>query len=221
MPTPTPSCDRPMTGVPPLPSGDAPPTLGAIAEGLASSLPDADRDAGRLLLAERILPDALAGVTSHPHPRRLAEVVYEGLAERLNTAAPEDRLDALELAADETEIRALSSRALSLAVGRYLSAEPDAIERAGHWLDAEADRWRARPAGDIADAASAVLEDLEAWAERMREQRPQVFETRRMDYVNAKLAGQSASSGSFETSTGPLSDFLSKVGKPSARLDIR
>lgn len=209
-----------VTDVLPLPDGDEPPSPELIADCLAAALPEDDRAAGRSLLTGRILPGALSGLAGHPRPRRLAEVVYEDLAERLRDAAPGERLEALELAADVAEIRALSARAQSLAVARYLSDHPDAAPRAGVWLDGEADRWRERPAGEIALEAQRVLDDLEAWAERVREERPEMYETRRMDYVNAKLALQSAASGAFGASAGPLSDFLARVGAPSDRLDI-
>jgi hypothetical protein len=52
------------------------------------------------------------------------------------------------------------------------------------------------------------------------EERPDLYETRRMDYLNAMLALQSARSGSFRTATGALHDFLSDVGTPGERLDI-
>ena len=209
-----------MTDVPPMPAGDAVPSFEELADRLASALPDGDRDEGRALLAESILPAALSGLADHPKPRRLAEVVYEDLAERLAAAAPEERLDALGEAADVAEIRLLSSRAQSLAVARYLSDDPNAVPRAGIWLDGDADHWRQRPVEEIAAEATRLLDQLESWRERIGEERPQLAETRHMEYMNAKLALQSARSGSFGTAAGPLHDFLSDVGTPGERLDI-
>jgi hypothetical protein len=209
-----------VTAVPPLPEGDAVPSKEELADRLASALPEGEREEARALLKERILPSALGGLADHPRPRRLTEVFYEDLAERLGAAAPEDRLDALSEAADVAEIRGLSSRALMLAVARYLSDDPNAVPRAGQWLDGEADRWRQRPAREIAAEASKVLDMLEAWQERVSEGRPNFYETRRMDYMNARLALQSARSGSFRTTSGALHDFLRDVGTPGERLDI-
>jgi hypothetical protein len=209
-----------VTNVPPMPEGDAVPSEEELAERLASAFPDGDREEARALLAERILPAGLGGLADHPKPRRLAEVVYEDLAERLAAAAPEERLDALHEAADVAEIREFSSRALSLAVARYLSDDPNAVPRAGMWLDSNADLWRRRPADEIAAEATRLLDLLESWQERISEERPELFETRRIDYLNAKLTLQSARSGSFATGAGSLNDFLAAVGTPGERLDI-
>lgn len=209
-----------MTGVPPLPAGEAVPSVEELADHLSSAVPDGDREEARALLAERILPPALEGLAEHPKPRRLAEVVYEDVAERLAAAPPEERLVALHEAADVAEIRELSSRALSLAVARYLSDDPNAVPRAGTWLDGEADRWRQRDTDEIAAEATRLLDRLESWQERIAEERPELSETRRIDYLNAKLALQSARSGSFVTAAGPLNDFLKSVGTPAERLDI-
>ncbi len=209
-----------MTNVPPLPAGEVVPSFQELAERLASAVPDGDRETARSLLAERILPSALGGLAEHPRPRRLTEVVYEDLGERLAAAAPDERLDILHEAAEVSEIRALAASALGLAVARYLNEDPNAVPRAGVWLDAEADRWRQRPRDDIAAEAERRLVELEAWKERVQEQRPALYETRRMDAVNATLALQSARSGSFGTASGPLLDFLSEVGTPGQRLDI-
>ena len=209
-----------MTDVPPMPAGEAVPSIEELADRLASALPEGDSEEARGLLAERILPAALGGLADHPKPRRLAEVVYEDVAERLAAAPPEERLDTLHEAADVAEIRELSSRALSLAVARYLSDDPNALPRAGTWLDGEADRWRQRDAGEIAAEATRLLDRLESWQERIADERPELSETRRIDYLNAKLALQSARSGSFATAAGPLNDFLKNVGTPAERLDI-
>ena len=90
--------------------------------------------------------------------------------------------------ADESEIRSLAARAQALAVARYLSDDPNAVGRAGPFLDAEAEAWRGRGADAIAQEASEALDALEEWAERVRDERPELFETRRTDYLHAKLA---------------------------------
>jgi hypothetical protein len=207
-----------VSELPALPDGDEPPGIDALAHRLASLIPVADREPARALLAEQVLPSALSGLAEHPRPRRLAEVVYEDIGERLLNA--EDRFAEVEAVADESEIRLLAARAQSLAVARYLSDDPNAVGRAGPFLDAEADAWRSRGADAIAQQASEALDALERWAERVRDERPDLFETRRLDYLHAQLALGSARTGSFGTAAGPLYDFLERMGTARDRLDI-
>jgi hypothetical protein len=205
-----------MTDLPALPAGDDPPSVDALAERLASLV--LNHEEARALLAERILPAALSGLADHPRPRKLAEVVYEDLGERISNA--EDRPAEVERMAEEAEIRTLAARAQSLAVARYLSDDPNAVGRADAFLDAEAEQWRTRGDDAIAQEAEATLEALEAWAEHAKAEHPDVFETRRTDYLHAKLALGSAKTGSFGTAAGPLYDFLELMGTARDRLDI-
>ena len=207
-----------MSELPALPDGDEPPGVDALADRLASLVGAEDRETARALLADRVLPSALSGLADHPRPRRLAEVVYEDIGERLLNA--EDRFTEVEVVADESEIRSLAARAQSLAVARYLSDDPNAVDRAGPFLDAEAEEWRGRGADAIAQEASEALDALEAWSERVQDERPELFETRRTDYLHAKLALGSARTGSFGTAAGPLYDFLQRMGTARDRLDI-
>ena len=202
-----------MSALPDLPGGDEPPSVSALAERLASLVPG---DTAYGVLAERILPAALSGLADHPRPRRLAEVVYEDLGARL--AASDDPATEVERMAVEADIRSLAAHAQSLAVARYVSDDPNAASRAGAFLDADAEQWRGRGDEAIATEAEATREALEAWAERAREE--DVFEAHRIDYVHAKLALGSASTGAFGTAAGPLYDFLQLVGTARERLDI-
>ncbi len=207
-----------MSDLPALPDGDEPPGVDALADRLASLVPSEDRESARALLAQRVLPSALSGLADHPRPRRLAEVVYEDIGERLLNA--EDRFTEVEIVADESEIRSLAARAQALAVARYLSDDPNAVSRAGPFLDAEVEEWRGRGADAIAQEASEALDALEEWAERVQDERPELFETRRTDYLHAKLALGSARTGSFGTAAGSLYDFLQRMGTARDRLDI-
>ncbi len=207
-----------MSDLPALPDGDEPPGVDALADRLASLVPSEDRESARALLAQRVLPSALSGLADHPRPRRLAEVVYEDIGERLLNA--EDRFTEVEIVADESEIRSLAARAQALAVARYLSDDPNAVGRAGPFLDAEVEEWRGRGADAIAQEASEALDALEEWAERVQDERPELFETRRTDYLHAKLALGTARTGSFGTAAGPLYDFLQRMGTARDRLDI-
>jgi hypothetical protein len=118
---------------------------------------------------------------------------------------------------DTDDIRELAAHAQSLAVARYLSDDPNAVGRAGAFLDADAEAWRSRGADEIAAEAERVRDELEDWAATAE---AEVFETRRTDYLHAKLALGSAASGSFGTASGPLYDFLKRMGTARDRLDI-
>jgi hypothetical protein len=205
-----------MTDLPALPAGDDPPSVDALAERLAGLVDD--REAARTLLAEQILPAALSGLADHPRPRKLAEVVYEDLGERISNA--DDRSAEVQQMAEEAEIRTFAARAQSLAVARYLSDDPNAVGRADAFLDAEAEQWRTRGDDAIAQEAETTLEALERWAERAKDENPELFEIRRTDYLHAKLALGSAKTGSFGTAAGPLYDFLELMGTAQDRLDI-
>ena len=182
-----------------------------LADRLASLLPEDERAEARAVLAERVLPVALAGIGDHPRPERLAEVVYEELSERLTGGVDVEQLG------DEAEIRGLAAHAQSLAVARYLSEDPNAVGRAGPFLDADAQTWRTREPEEIAAEAERTRDALEAWAENAD---PELRETRRPDYLHAKLALGSAASGTFGTAAGPLYDFLKRMGTARDRLDI-
>ena len=209
-----------MSALPELPAGDDAPPPAAVAERLASLLPPPDREQAHALLMQRILPSAVAGLEGHPRFRRAVELIYGDLGEQLLAAEPEDRLDALEAAADEGDIRALAAHAQALAVARYLSEHPDAAGRAGEFLNADAEQWRDRGADAIAQEASTTEDALEAWSERVGDEHPKLLETRRTDCVHARMALGSARTGAFGTVAGPLSDFLAQVGAEADRLDI-
>jgi hypothetical protein len=209
-----------VSELPDLPAGDDPPAPAAVAERLASLLPAGDRDEAHELLMTRILPSAAAAFEGLPRPRRAVELIYGDLGEQLLAAEPEDRLAALEAAADEGDIRSLAAHAQALAVARYLSEHPDAAGQAAAFLNADAEQWRARGADAIAQEAWTTADALEAWSERVREERPDLFETRRTDYLQARMALGSARTGAFGTVAGPLSDFLARVGAEADRLDV-
>ena len=89
-----------MSALPELPAGDDAPPPAAVAERLASLLPPPDREQAHAFFMQRILPSAVAGLEGHPRFRRAVELIYGDLGEQLLAAEPEDRLDALEAAAD-------------------------------------------------------------------------------------------------------------------------
>jgi hypothetical protein len=209
-----------VSDLPDLPEGDEPPAATALAERLASLVPAEDRDEAHGLLMERVLPGAVAPFEGHPRFRRVVEMVYGDLGETLLAAEPEDRLSALEAAADEGDIRSLAAHAQSLAVARYLAEHPDAAGQAGAFLDADAEQWRERGADAIAKEAQSTADALDAWSARVEEERPALLQTRGSDVRHARMALGSARTGAFGTAAGPLSDFLAAVGAETDRLDV-
>ena len=188
-----------MSELPALPGGEAPPSVDALAERLATLFDD--HEAARDALVG-IVAAGLSGLDDHPRPRRLAEVVYEDLGERLLNA--DDRWGELEA----MQLGSLAAHAQSLAVARYLADHPDGEDRAGAFLDAEAAAWRERGAEAIAAEAAKTLEALEDQS------------VRGPDYLHAKMALGSALTGAFGTSAGPLHDYLKLMGAAGDRLDI-
>ena len=108
----------------------------------------------------------------------------------------------------QCRLRSLAAHAQSLAVARYLADHPDAADRAGAFLDAEAEAWRSRGADAIAAEAAKSLDALEDQS------------VRGPDYLHAKMALGSAQTGAFGTAAGPLYDFLKLMGAAGDRLDI-
>lgn len=113
----------------------------------------------------------------------------------------------------EERIRTLAAGSLSLAVARYLHDAPEARDRANPvWLDAEVERWSARPAEAITAEAEHRLGVLDEWEREVQAADPELWEERRVDALHARFNLQSAGSGSFGSAAGALVDFLRAVG---------
>jgi hypothetical protein len=205
--------------IPALPEGDRVPAVGDMATLLARAVPEGDRRAATALLAE-IVSAKLAGIASHPRPRRLAEVAYEEVAETLRGAHPEDRLEVLGQTALRSRVEELGRGGLLLAVARYLRDHPDAEGRVEDWLDESVETWRHKSVTEIQAEATRRLSQLESWAEHAQQEAPSVWDEERITYAHAKLALQSARSGAFGTAAGSLQDFLKAAGAPAQSLDI-
>lgn len=205
--------------VPALPDGDQVPAAGEMVTLLARAVPEGDRRAATGLLNE-IVSAKLAGISTHPRPRRLAEVAYEEVAETLREAHPEDRLVALQQAALRSRAEELGRGALTLAVARYLKDHPDAEARVEDWVDESVESWLAKPVSEIQAEATRRLDQLEAWAKQAQREKPDIWEQERITYAHAKLALQSARSGAFGTAAGSLHDFLAAAGARTEILDI-
>ena len=120
----------------------------------------------------------------------------------------------------DEQIGVLAQGALALAVARYLHDHPRKRRKAKGWIDAEVDEWRERDPEAIGAEASHRLDVLEEWVEEAKEQEPDVYETRRIDSVHARMALQSARSGAFGTAAGSLADFLRAVGERPDELQL-
>jgi hypothetical protein len=118
-----------------------------------------------------------------------------------------------------SEIQEQLAASLALAVARYLRDHPDAVSDAGVWVDREVEARMAQPVEALQEEAAERLEALEDWKERAQDENPAVWETGRVDYLQAQLHLQSARSGSFATASGSLADFLMSVGEEVDVLD--
>jgi len=87
------------------------------------------------------------------------------------------------------------------------------------WLDDDERSLLTDSAAELEAKASDELDSLERWVTHAREDREQ-WETVRVSAVQARLTLQSARTGSFESATGPLADFLRDVGETPQALDI-
>lgn len=76
------------------------------------------------------------------------------------------------------------------------------------------------PVSEIQREATRQLDLLEQWAVEVQRDSPETWEQDRITYAHAKLALQSARSGSFGAAAGSLHDFLRAVGAQTQSLDI-
>lgn len=206
--------------IPPLPQNEQPPSHQEMADLLSESLLESERAAGRVLLLERILPAKLSGMAEHPKPRRLAEVVYEDLADELREADEGARLAVLRAVALRTEVEALAADSLSLAIARYLIDHPEATYAAADWKTTTVELWMEKPLKELQDEATKRLARLDELERQIKSEHTDLWEPLRIEFVHTKLNLQSARSGSFRTASGSLYDFLSALGAAVDNFDI-
>jgi hypothetical protein len=194
----------------PFHPGDYSPTLEQVAELLVAELPERDRKTAINLLVNRILPVKLAGLASHPHPERRAASVQRELLRTLSTQSPNMRLHALQVAALQADILAISRDGLSIAIARYLLAHPEVAgdPQVIPWLKPEVEELRRVSADVLARRAEADLRSLRAWQERVRTEYPAEWERERERYVQVHAWLAAAETGRFEGITGKLHEFL-------------
>jgi hypothetical protein len=169
----------------PFRPGDYSPTLEQVAELLVAELPERDRKTAINLLINRILPVKLAGLAGHPHPERRTASVQRELLRTLSTQSPNMRLHALQVAALQADILAISRDGLNVAIARYLLAHPEVAgdPQVIPWLKPEVEELRRVSADVLARRAEADLRSLRAWQERVRTEYPAEWERERERYV--------------------------------------
>lgn len=198
-----------LTVLPFRPS-ETPPTLEQVAELLVAAIPPGDRKTATSLLVNRILPVKLAGLSSHPKPDRLASIVHKELARTLSAKPPNMRLHALQVAAIQADIQAISRDALNIAIARYLLEHPEAAgtEQVMPWLKPEVEELRGCSSEVLGRRAEARLRSLRVWHERVRTEFPAEWEKARERYVQVREWLLAAEEGAFERASGNLRDFL-------------
>jgi hypothetical protein len=191
-----------------------------MADLLADAVPAPDRAEAHALLLDEILPRELQGLPHHPKPRRLAETVYGDVADVLRAADGAARLQVLRARASAAVVREQAVAALALAIARYLASHPAPSPAAMRWIDPLIDAKRALGLEGIEREASRRLSELEAWESQSQAVFPDVYRAYRRDAQHARLALQSARSGSFASASGALHDFLVDAGEPVQQLDF-
>jgi hypothetical protein len=184
---------------------------------LAAALPESQREEGERLIAQRILPPALAEAPDQPG---FAELVHARVAERLATTAPEDRFNGLRALAGEIEIEDLNRAALALAIARFLHDGNPVSDAAREWITPQIERLRDQPLENIAEEAAQREASLEEWQRWVLAEHPRVWAGYRTLALHARYALVSAQTGSFETSSGAVHDFLEDVGAPTQHFDV-
>ncbi len=209
----------PLT-VPAFPDGPDSPSIQTMADLLAGSVPAPDRAEARALLATEILPRELMGLPHHSKPRRLAETVYGDLADALRASGEADRVQVLRAQAAAAAVREQAVVALALAIARYMTDHPAPSPAVQRWIDPLIEARRALGLEGIKAEASRRLSELDAWEQRSQAVFPDVYRAHRLQAQHARLALQSARSGSFASASGSLHDFLVDAGEPVQELDF-
>lgn len=107
--------------------------------------------------------------------------------------------------------------ALGLAIARHAR---DHGPPGAEWTTPFVERWAAAPAGELEGEAQRRRTALERWREEARSTRRDDWEAHRIGWLQAMQWLGSARTGSFETSSGRLFDFLVAVGAPTREFEI-
>jgi hypothetical protein len=80
--------------------------------------------------------------------------------------------------------------------------------------------WSTRSPDAIGAEATHRLDVLEEWVRDAKVDHSELYESRRLDSVHARVNPQSARSGAFATAARPLADFLRDVGAKPEVLEL-
>ena len=196
-----------------LPKSEQLPSVTDMAQLLVKALPASDRPEAIRLLVRQLLPKKLAGLSTHPNPRRYVDSVYESYIRALQQTRPSQRIQVLRAYLCASEIRQLYRDSLMLAVARYIKEHPDVTNIALNWLGSrDASRWLAMSTIELEDEASQLWKKVERWDELAKTNHPDVWEQEKLKPFSTLLNLESAASGSFDAAMGELGSFLRAVG---------
>jgi hypothetical protein len=188
------------------------------AERLASALPDHDRGVGRELLAHRILPSVIDGLPADRDPSPALGVISDTVSELLETAAPGERLAALEQLAFESELEVGHRWAFDLAVARFALAR-DVPEGAQRWIGPRAAQWASAADEEIDAEAARRLEALDRWKDLAEARYPAIWRARHRRWLQTKEWLGASRTGEFTRVSGRLRDFLDDAGVPRGGME--
>ena len=204
-----------MTDFAALPPPPDVPTATQIAEAIAAGFPAGQRPRATALLGDPIVPWQLRGIATFEKPRRLAEVVYEGLVDELRPVAADRRIDALETIACRVIGEQLLGEGMGLAIARWRLDHPGQAVPAP-WDEVSAP-WVGQPAAQLGAQADARLTELDRLT---KDKTGDCREAMRLSLLHARMALGSARTGSFSTAAGSMVDFLRAVGETPRILDV-
>ncbi len=172
------------------------------------------------LYTELILPQAMPGLAEHPRPERYRELAMGSLRDELAVAEPAERMAVVRRQAARARLQSLAASAMALGVARYLLAHPETSDVGAHWLTPLAQGWMTQGQDAVVLEAVEVLNQIERWGDRTQVQHPAVYSAHKSTWHHARLTLQSTVSGSFETTGGPMADFVRAVGGQAETLRL-
>ena len=194
------------------------PDLAALSAPLLGLIPELQRATAQPLV-EELLAIAWAEAAVNSAPQRVLDLWVSDTREALLDAARSDRLSVLRDELAQARRDHDSKLALSLAIARYLLEHPGT--EPGRWASPTVQSWQAQGEGAIALEATELLNQLETYAAHLQVLDPERAEGSKGNLHAARMALQSARSGSFQSAWGPLADFLRAVGADFQVLEVR
>lgn len=193
-------------------------TSDAVAAAVVDLLPEADREEARALVAS-IIAVRLAGLATHPRPRRLAELVFERLATEVEDAGAGEATDRLRDQALLAEIEGLTQDSLALAAARFGADHEQAQSLSRAWSEYHPD-WSARDTDFYVTESGRLRATLTSVRDRLRDVAPEALGTTLPDLLRVEMTLNSAETGVFATAAGSLADFLRDAGAEFDELEF-